>query len=377
MVFLLLAFLALVAQVISENVPLTILSAENAKCLDGTSAGYYYQSSSNVADAKKWVIFLNGGGECDNENGCKKQVDTSLGSSKYFPVESNANGWFAGSDDCNINPKFCSWNHVFNPYCSQDLHSGQMKAPSNETWGLQFSGHHIISAILDDMDSKGLSSAEEIVVSGASAGGLGVWMNVDYIAERYPRARVTGLSIAGFYYFSTFYTGPGARQWDEQGTMADFRESAWPATYKLYDAFVDTDCAQREASAPGCMVANVSFPYIQTPVFVVQSLSDKVVLQYHDMLPDVSAERRILREQEVFLHQWQVNMTAAISPAGPRKVSGIFAAACWIHTEFNHAQPIVNGLNYLQAFEKFYTGDGDHVSIDECGDGILCNPTCE
>ena len=371
----------------ADNVTLSLLKDPLAKCLDGSQAGYYYQPSSVSKDNKKWVIYLNGGGECDNEHGCIEQTHTALGSSKYFKEYSDASGWFAGSDDCEVNPLFCGWNHVFNPYCSQDLHSGQMATPSAYTWGLQFSGHHVIRGILDAMDEQGgLTDADEIIVSGASAGGLGVWMNVDYIAQRYPNAKVTGLSIAGFYFYATFYTGPGARTWDKNGTMADFRKEAWPRTFDLYSAHVNKKCeAYYNEQGPGynggpCMQANQSFPFVQSPVFVVQSLSDEVVLQFHDMVPDITKQSTLEPELVDFMKMWSHNMTEALL-ARDRQVAGIFAAACWLHTGFNSHAPLIDGTSWRQAFNEYYTDTNPslqaHVHIDSCADGgILCNPTC-
>ena len=34
-----------------------------------------------------------------------------------------------------------------------------------------------------------------------------MWMNLDYLAERYPQARVTGATIAGHYFYATYYDG--------------------------------------------------------------------------------------------------------------------------------------------------------------------------
>lgn len=288
----------------AANVTLSMLENHPlAQCLDGSPAGYYFQKKAS----KKWVVYLNGGGECDNENGCKQQASTSLGSSKYFAPQLNANGWYLGSDDCNVNPDFCDWNHVFDPYCSQDLHSGQMATPSANSWGLVFAGHHILAAILDEMDLQGMRDAEEIILSGASAGGLGMWLNLDYVAARYPRASVRGLSIGGFYFYANFYTGPDASTWSGTGTMADFREAAWPVTFALYDAFVNEACrahyTAQGASAGPCMLADHSVAFVKTPVFVVQSQTDEVVMQWHDMLPDVPALATVLPEESAYMAQ--------------------------------------------------------------------------
>lgn len=50
--------LSLLAPVIATKVPLILLSEEDyptAKCLDGTQAGYYYQSATKSEENKKWV----------------------------------------------------------------------------------------------------------------------------------------------------------------------------------------------------------------------------------------------------------------------------------------------------------------------------------
>ena len=50
-------------------------------------------------------------------------------------------------------------------------------------WGFR-SGHHVIDAVLTELDKEGLKDATEIVLSGESAGGIGVWPNLDWVAER-------------------------------------------------------------------------------------------------------------------------------------------------------------------------------------------------
>lgn len=115
---------------------LTLLTAyPNAKCLDGSPGGYYYQPAASGHSAHKWVIHFQvrgavhqgvpllvicvwsmrapgmgylsllggcayfravnldvllipaqGGGECSNKDACQAATTKSLGSSKYFPA---------------------------------------------------------------------------------------------------------------------------------------------------------------------------------------------------------------------------------------------------------------------------------------------------
>jgi hypothetical protein len=139
-------------------------------------------------------------------------------------------------------------------------------------------GHHVLEATLDALDKEpyNLKDATDIIVHGTSAGGIGVWMNVDYVAQRYPSARVTAATVAGHYFYATYYNGVNHTN---PGGMGDFRESAWPTTYALYDAYVDQSCKsyyeERNLSPSACMLSNYSYPFIESESFVIQSLTDR------------------------------------------------------------------------------------------------------
>lgn len=380
-----LVFLVSIAAIINAanaaNVPLTMLTDKRARCLDGTQAGVYIQPATAGENRNRWVIYLNGGGECDTEAACKSQLTGPLGSSKYFSNTSNANGWYLANDNCDQNPDFCSWNHVFDPYCTQDLHSGQVTTPSDSTWGLYFSGFHVVTAMLDLLDRKhNLHFASDIIVHGVSAGGIGVWMVVDYIKERYPKARVTAATVAGHYFYATYYDGPDHTN---PGGMADFRAEAFPKTYDLYQAFVDRDCRhfmQSHQRSPGeCMLSNNSMPFIQSDSFIIQALTDQTVLTGHDCWPQ---DHMYEAPEQAFMMDWYKNMTVALQPVfsqsgdlNPRR--GAFAAACYTHGGFTSKHPLIQGLNYYQAMGNFYfqrTAESGYRLVDDCG--LMCNPTC-
>ena len=206
---------------ISETIVLTKLTNSQARCLDGTLSGYYLEKAQMFEESSKWVLYLQGGGECDNQEDCYSKLDSDLGSSKYFKANyTDSSSWYWASSYCPYNPMFCGWNHVNVPYCSQDLYSGTKTMKSADTWDLYFSGHLILEAIFDSLDKEGLKEAKEIILTGVSAGGLGTFINIDYVAERYPDAKVTAATIAGFYYFATYYSGTNATNPADQ--IADF-----------------------------------------------------------------------------------------------------------------------------------------------------------
>eukprot|EP00823_Brevimastigomonas_motovehiculus_P006015 TRINITY_DN4726_c0_g1_i1.p1 TRINITY_DN4726_c0_g1~~TRINITY_DN4726_c0_g1_i1.p1 ORF type:complete len:382 (+),score=66.58 TRINITY_DN4726_c0_g1_i1:101-1246(+) len=375
--FLLFTFI-IVGFAVASKAPLTLLNDPKARCLDGTQAGFYAQVSTNKNDRNKWIIYLNGGGECDQKEACESATHGALGSSKYFSNTSDPSGWYLASDYCPYNPDFCTWSRVMNPYCTQDLHAGQITTPSSSTWGLYFSGHLIIKAMLDALDKTpyNLLEATDIIVHGMSAGGIGVWMNVGYIAKRYPKARVTAVPIAGHYFYATFYEGLNHTN---EG-MADFREAAFPRTYTLYNAYVEESCKtayeQKGLSAGACMLSNNSFPFIAQESFVVQAQTDQVVLTGHDQWPEKYMYEK--PEQE-FIKQWYSNMTVALKPLLDQSDArhGAFAAACYTHGDFTHSHPLLSGQNYYSAVANWYfrrTSPQNYKLSDTCG--VMCNPTC-
>jgi hypothetical protein len=374
-------FLLFGSVVRTANIPLTMLTDPKAKCMDGTQAGFYAQPASNATKRNKWVIFLRGGGACDSKKLCAyRQYGESVWvSSKQFPKSYSASAWYLASDYCPINPEFCDWNRVLNPYCTQDLNSGQVTEATNATFGFYFSGHLVFKAILDALDKPpyNLTEATDIVLFGVSSGGMSVFINLDYLKQRYRSARVVGHAFAGFNTYATYYNGSRALKFN---FLSDFRESAMPRTYALYNSYVDESCRAayeaRGQSPAACLLSNNSLPYIDAELFVVQALTDRAALTGHDQWNEKYIKEA---EERAFMRQLQDNTTAALAPladiSNPK--TGLFAVACYTHTGFTNKAPTINNMTYRQAFGNFYfrrTPPEHYKLMDDCG--MLCNPTC-
>ena len=283
---------------------------------------------------------------------------------------------FLLNDDATVSA-FAHWHHVLVPYCSQDLHTGQVRVPSADTFGLFFAGHLTFDAVLDALHGN-LSAATDIILSGDSAGGIGVWPNLDHTARRYPRARVVGAPIAGFYFFAVPYAGPNATQ----SVLADFRQAAWPQHAHLWQSFVNPDCfaALSQPGSPldpsACLLAAYSFPFVKSEAFVAEAQTDRVVLEAHDSVPHAHVGQP---PEHAYITAWMVNMTRALQPllAVGNTRNGVFNPSCYIHTDFHPTQPQIQGITFLQAFANFYFQQTDphwYKLADDCG--VWCNPTC-
>ena len=159
---------------------LRLLTDDAARCLDSTHAGYYYQPSAGAANGGDWAIYLQGGGLCVEPVDCLWRARTHLGTSSKWPqrMQDDRNILSTGS----FNP-FRSFHHVFVPYCSGDMYIGRQR--ENNSFGLRFSGHLILEAIVNDLEATlGLGTAKRVLLSGGSAGGYGSFHHADWLSSR-------------------------------------------------------------------------------------------------------------------------------------------------------------------------------------------------
>eukprot|EP01084_Bolivina_argentea_P132122 233151_1 len=135
--FIFLTMIGVIIIATATELKLTLLpkGTKGGLCLDGTPSGCYY-SPPPSGPSNLWVIFIKGGGYCADEASCMQRANTSLGSSNYWDSTMDSTKTNLGgvlSDDPNINPDFYSGHHVYCPYCSGDVWSGQRSEPNK--WG--------------------------------------------------------------------------------------------------------------------------------------------------------------------------------------------------------------------------------------------------
>ena len=97
-------------------------------------------------------------------------------------------------------------------------------------------------ADLNRRSDLGHVPSQPVVLTGDSAGGIGVWTNVDWLQTMLPQARVIGAPLAGFYAFAYPYTGP---RFVERGE--DFRKAAWASHVDLWHSYLPVGAATNGA----------------------------------------------------------------------------------------------------------------------------------
>ena len=71
--------------------PEALATAAGARCLDSSPAAYYTVLGSG-ADAKRWVVYLEGGGECESRSSCESAGSRSPVSATSSANEGRASG---------------------------------------------------------------------------------------------------------------------------------------------------------------------------------------------------------------------------------------------------------------------------------------------
>jgi len=284
-----------------EFLDLKLINSDTAKCLDGSSPGYYIQHHNN----NKWLIFHEGGGWCTSMEDCLARSKTDLGSTKNRPKQlniKNLNHVFS-NDPSNM---MHQWNKVFLIYCDGGSFTG------NTIDGLHFKGRQNLIALKEALDIEGLSSnTTDVVISGCSAGGLATYLNLDWWRDNIPlKVKVTGLPIDGF-----FLDLPPHQE-----------NMKW--VFQHMNSSTNEQCQQQLGYK--CMFAEHIIPYIKTPLYVLNSRYDSY---------DVTQSGYNKYDYgELFLHIFN-------------NTNG-FINGCLQHCSNNIY--IINGIDSYQAFSLFY-----------------------
>ena len=156
----------------------------NARCLDGSPAVFYFQKG----EVDNFAVYHQGGGWCTDVADCYTRSKTHLGSSKHMQSQFYIpRGLFA--DEQEVNPIVYNWNKVVVGYCDGGSYTGTVKeeieVPNRHKAYVHLKGSFILDAIYAVLlNDFGMKKAKEVIISGSSAGGLGVYLHIDRIAEK-------------------------------------------------------------------------------------------------------------------------------------------------------------------------------------------------
>lgn len=369
LVIVLAALAAVDSTAVLRLLPDALVKTTGARCLDGSAAGYYYHFNEK---STRFVFFLEGGGYCLTEEACKSRTSTDFGSSKAWPASIPDR---ADSDiisvDPTLNPDFYDDNHIWVPYCSGDVYSGTRKVATEDTWGLYFAGHQIIEAIIADLRVQNhLDEATEIIVGGISAGGIGTLNNVDYIAEAFPHATVTGYLNGGWFIPVEDYG-----QFD--GTSDESVMGKTIATAQaLYDPFVDETCRAIYGPMPVfCILGPIVQPFLRSRIFVAEMIFDAEQIFIEHGTPAV--ENSTVAAYIGFFGEAMSTSTLYALPvnSGVTQSTGLYLASCLGHyVDWNLIE--VESQSLQTTFHNWYFKTAGNAHVFDKQSQLPINPSC-
>lgn len=347
-------------------------TSPGGRCMDGSMAGYYIRDGEE--DSNLFVIFVKGGGACTSKEACDSRSGTNLGSS---------NGWSNTTlgtrfldADCDTNPSFCKATAVYIGYCTGDAHRGNVTNPTNASWGYYLDGHANFVAIIDKLVAeKGLGEPNaQVLLTGSSAGGIGVFYNIDWLSDRLPLATVKGVPVAGWF-------TPAALESDLPAPFnpSDYNHFANDENGNaMYDAYMndtsvtDFDLFQMKNLLPAeclaarndtmwfaCASTHYAYPYIKSPLFHIHSQFDKYHIFSQGLAPEGLAAFTEVDTIEDYIEMWGeatrlslqmiVNDEIEVVKTQP---DGVFSASCLSHG--TSESTLIDGKGFMDIVHDWF-----------------------
>jgi hypothetical protein len=354
--------------------------------LDGSPAAYYFAAGES---ATTWVISMEGGGACYDEKSCTARSKTNLGTSTVLPPQHP--GKDLQSFDCTENPLFCNATFAFIPYLSGDTHKGNRSTADAGSWNLYFQGHSSFVNIVAQLKSQhGLNNASHVVFTGNSAGGVGVFANVDWLQSALPSAVVKGAPNAGWFFPGSLSSDQPKYPNNPPSDWAHFSKNesggAFNSTFdlmitKLWEPIVSEECVGAQANPLDCGSVHVAYQYIKAPMFVVENQYDTNQLVSQEGAPRSPPSGSLGATWRAYIGLYGASMrasTAQVMTIAEKHGDGLFHPSCLQHGVTGET---INGGGWIPIFNDWFWGLGKltakYKQVETCPqsfDGLPCNP---
>lgn len=300
-----------------------------ALCNDRSPGVYYFRPGTGTG-AKRWVIYMKASG-----------VEGSGDSPLFWPPGYGLQSWRR----CE-NPDFYNANHVNIINCSNDMWSGNNKLFLGRP--TEFRGRNIFrSTIQDLLDRPGSTLNQpgtEVLLWGSGegggygfwgsgAGGIGVMVHLDWLAQKLPNVKVRGLNDQGWLLRSKI---PG---FDYAG-----RWNALRLDIQRWKSEVNEACALANPNDLINCIYPSAYQYLKTPMFVQATQWD-----WHWVSPDSSdrtkqfakdVRRSLAGVPAAFSPQYSIYVVAYRPEFTSLKVNGYSMADLLGNWFFDRAGPV-------------------------------------
>ena len=356
-----LSFTILLLHIAPDHANLVLQQSKNFDnlCMDGTSSGYYWaQASGTIASTPSakpmqhpnpssvWILHLEGGGWCWSPESCQQRCGTpaspktssSLCSSTTWPTQVSLNGVFNAND-----PTLQSANKIFVKYCTSDGHMGNTTAH-----GWRFRGASVIQKVLTELvEIHGLGSGannrtDTLLFGGASAGGRGAMVHLDYVRQMVGTKAAKNILVRGFLDSPLWMDLPSINP-----KFPGFNVTTAGVFHLANVSHTDEKCIQQYSKTNEgwkCLMGQYRMPFVRTPYIISASQND--LFQTYE---DIGHPPMSNKDYQYMLHFANVTKTEMLQlNAMNPQAHAVFSWGC-----FNHAVSMTNdGFNVWKAGES-------------------------
>ena len=247
-----------------EKVFLKKAVRNGAVCLDGSPPGYDFKKGFGNG-MNKWIVFFSGGAWCFDEQSCYQRSHTAYGSTRFNTMLTEGGLY---SSDPETNPTFFNWNMVFVIYCDGSSFTGMRQNPVYfKDKPVYFRGKAILEAIVQDLLTRGIAIATDVLLSGSSAGSLAVLIHADFIKSKLnPSTKVRAVADSG--YFVDLATQHGTNKTRD---MFNHMLLTHNSSSSLHPACIKRTSVVKHWK---CFFPQYFSDLVKTPIFVLQSAYD-------------------------------------------------------------------------------------------------------
>lgn len=278
-------------------------------------------------------------------------------------------------------PPFDDFTAVYAMYCDGSSWTGNTSQAVSGTT-VYYRGRRLLDAMLEHLlVEEGMNKATELLYGGCSAGGLTAYLHADYVASKMPTStRIRAVASAMYSLNHAAFDGvpqfPSRMQWGYTtwNSSASMNEGCL-AHYGLDDGWK-------------CMFGSNLAPFVQTPLFVLNSKYDSWQQLAILGLNCTGNITTCIPAEEQFWVDYGHTMVDMLSTLPARH--GIFVSNCHAHCESGNADwynTTLNNVPMNKAFTDWYaasdkvlasaaTADYHHIATcdvspcgtDTCGD---------
>ena len=170
-----------------------VVPGGDCQCSDGSEFSFWVRK----ANAKKVVLYFEGGGACWSAKTCEPGSNLYPGRSDLYTTSLGPDDGPAGQggifDFADERNPFADHSVVYVPYCTGDVHLGDTTRKYAPGLTVQHKGHVNGTAALDHLAAT-FPVATEVAVIGESAGSIAAPLYAGLVSDRLPDSDITVLA---------------------------------------------------------------------------------------------------------------------------------------------------------------------------------------